>query len=224
MSWPLVKPRLGEEHLLEIGDGELPSLDRRPGGRRHHSLVHGAHGSIYRAAAVLTPRRLRRATCRGAGPARSGGAAGRPSSIRRTRPLRPARGARSAPWPLHAAGRTETNGLSGVASGSQIVEEGVAGVGAEAGPDLADVAQPAVVGDPEQQRAEAVLPLAPPVGPGADDDLLRAEGLDLGPVGVAPTRSIRRGASLGDDALEAVLHGGGEDVLTRDVTERRPSW
>ncbi len=73
---------------------------------------------------------------------------------------------------------------------------------------------------PEEEGAETAPALAAALRPGAQDDFLRAKGLDLRPVGTAPTGSIGRGSTLGDDTFEPVLDRGGEDVLSRDVPER----
>src|SRR5215213_2838401 len=52
----------------------------------------------------------------------------------------------------------------------------------EPGADVAGVAQPAVVVDGQQQRAEGGLPAALARGPADDHAVLEAQGLDLAPV------------------------------------------
>src|ERR1700694_5116205 len=81
----------------------------------------------------------------------------------------------------------------------------------EAGAHVAGVFQLAAVVIADQQRTEL---LAAPArfGPAADDELLTALGLDLHPFARAD-RTIRRGAHLTDDPLEAALLGLREELL-----------
>ena len=148
MSWPLVKPVCGKSTLSRFEtESSRPSI-------------------VVRVDVAITPPRPLQVTCRAAGPARWGGAAARLWSIRRIRLRPPARGRTKCAAPASALGSAETNGFSVVASGLELVEEVGAGLRAEAGSDLADVAQTAVFGDPEEEGAEAVAALAPPLGPG----------------------------------------------------------
>ena len=92
-------------------------------------------------------------------------------------------------------------------------EEAVAFVSAEPGADLADVTQAATFGNAEEKGAELAPALAPPLRPPADHHFLRAHRLHLDPIRDCGVRGgTGPNATLGHDALEPVVHGGGQDV------------
>ena len=82
-----------------------------------------------------------------------------------------------------------------------------------------------VVAHADQQRADAVAALAVARHPAADDDLLARGVLDLQPVRGAPPGLVARVQALGDDALEALLLGGGEHLraVADDVVGHPPA-
>src|SRR5690606_8030446 len=71
----------------------------------------------------------------------------------------------------------------------------------KSGADLAHIAQPAVVGDAEEQRTHAPRTTPPPWPPPGDDHLLSAMVLDLDPGSRAAPWRIAGAAALGHDAL-----------------------
>ncbi len=80
----------------------------------------------------------------------------RPAVVHSPNPTSPTSSGRTKCAAPGFSGREDGDeGALGVAEPSKILRERPGVVGAESGSHLADVAQPAVVGDPEQQRAQA---------------------------------------------------------------------
>src|SRR3954447_1496500 len=91
----------------------------------------------------------------------------------------------------------------------------------ESSADMADVLQSVAFIDAEEHRSEraAAAPLSRL--PAADDDLDRLPEGDLDPVARAAAGQIARRQPLGDDAFKPLRARDLEQVLARDVAERR---
>ena len=104
-------------------------------------------------------------------------------------------------------------GVVALERGEQPVQAVELAVG-EAGADPAGVAQVMVVVlDRDEQRADALPPASLPRHPSADDDVGALDVLDLAPRRRPAARLVRAVQALGDDALQPLRAGGGDEVL-----------
>src|SRR5271166_58917 len=96
---------------------------------------------------------------------------------------------------------------------------------AEAAAHASDIAQPPVLVDTEQQRADPLGAFALAGHPAADHELLAAEALDLHPVSRAQAGLIDGVQALGHDPLETLLGAGRKQrrALPDDVLGRAPA-
>ena len=103
-------------------------------------------------------------------------------------------------------------GCKGRARGDERLQAGAEiaqGLRGEAGADVSGPDQLAVLVKTQHQRAEGI---AFALGESADEELLLVDQFDFEPLAAAP-RFVAAGGVLGDDAFEAVLAGGGEQLF-----------